>query len=117
MTDWKKVFEQADAGKEVEAALEADRANAATAEEIRVAYEEAVDAELAKMAAEEEAAHRQAQEARRTAEEAEREAYSRRRPATFTPEPEPEAEDEQVPSEEPLEEWERELLEGKRSEQ
>lgn len=120
MTDWKKVFEQADAGKEVEAALEADRANAATAEEIRVAYEEAVDAELAKMAAEEEAAHRQAQEARRTAEEAEREAYSRRRP--FTPKRRrgkaaPEVEEAPAPTEEPLTARERELLEGKRSEQ
>lgn len=81
----------------------------------RATYQRAVQADLDRLASEEYEAAEEAEAARRAAEEAEMRGL--RRPATFTPEPEPEAEDEQVPSEEPLEEWERELLEGKRSEQ
>lgn len=77
-------------------------------------YRAAVQADLDRLAAEEQEAYRQAQEARRVAEEAERKAHSRRRP--FTPRRRgaatPEVENTPAPTEEPLADWERELLEG-----
>lgn len=82
----------------------------------RALYKAAVQADLDRLAAEEYEAAREAEADRRAAEEAQRQ--GQRRPAPFTPKRRrgttaPEVEDIPAPAEEPLEDWERELLEGK----